>query len=462
MNKYTVNYVIVGFENLELTEDNVREIKESNVIIVLDSTNEDIVNYYKATKALIRNKNRVFLINTEENKVFKPLATLLVASDCFDIYSVESKEEISASFISRIEEREPDYNEVQTFIGGEVTAYNDVITILYGIENLVESGDVEGLVQFVEKHLPTIENLSEAIDYMKKRADLTNSQELVDELSRIRENLEITKNDLTDKEDKLKNLSKDKEKLVKEMSDTLKKESKLKEEIGGLKEKLKTGANSIVSYNEINTSSFKCKTQRILYIKEISYVNYTNSLIKNLIDFLRAMKLKVKLVIYDDNTEFYGVYDNTNVVTMREYNSLKDGLIKTESPFVVVEPNQQIITDLIESDEAYHILIVHDRMKRKERIIRGNNVVNMFITNSYNDYDKTSKDLKIGNNDLILTSTNSRIQGNVLDIPEIEGYKKKELSDSAKTQKYIKLRTSKGKSLLQEIMGALKVNGINK
>lgn len=462
MDKYIVNYVIVGFENLELKDENVKEIKESEVIIVLDDTNEDIVNYYNATKTLIKNNNRVLLINTGKNKVFKPLATLLVAHDCYDIYSLESKEEISANFISRIEEREPNYNEVQTFIGGEVTAYNDVITILYGVENLVENGDVEGLVQFVEKHLPTIENLSEAIDYMKKRADLTNSQELVDELSRIRENLELTQKELIDKEVKLNNIIKDKEKLEVEIAETLDKENKLREEIEDLKEKVKTGGNSIVTYTKINTSSFKCRTQRILYIKEISYVNYTNSLIYNLMDFLHAMKLKVKLVIYDDNTEFYGVYDNKNVVTMLEYKALKESLLKTDSPFVVVEPNPTIITDLIESDEAYHILIVLDKMKRKERIIEGNNVVNMFVLNSYNDYINTSKDLKIGKNDLILTSENSRIPGNIINIPHIEGYKDKGMSDSAKTQKYIKLRTSNGKGPMQEIMEALKIGGITR
>ena len=51
-------------------------------------------------------------------------------------------------------------SEVQAYIGGDVTAYSDMSTILFGIESLVEEGNIDGLKNYVEDRILSIEKLT--------------------------------------------------------------------------------------------------------------------------------------------------------------------------------------------------------------------------------------------------------------------------------------------------------------
>lgn len=470
MVKYLLNETIHGYEKIAVDDIKSTESNDNLFVVIIDKSCEnDLGKYYKLINKALKSRNRVILVSVDDdNTVFKPLASLMVTFEDYDIYQVDGKESISASYLLELEDREPDLAEVQTYIGGDVTAYSDMSTILFGLSSLVDEGNLDGLKNYVEANMTSIENLSTAFNKMKKTCDVFNSNELIDNVNALKHKEEKLKEKISEKDKEIEEVKHERdENFVK--AETLDRENKkLKASNAELKTSSASGGSVIRTYKEINTASIQCRTKFVLYFKEITYVRHVNSLVLQLMEIFKSAKLKAKLIIYDTQTNLYNSYKPLSTVNGQYYVESKQRLISQTDKFVVTEPNPSIIQDILMSEQCFDVVIVYDRMKSLTDIVSGNNVTKFFVINSSKEYNELKASLKINDTSAIITDANSGIDKDnktkprkFLDIPTIEKYNG--LTDSGKTSKYMKLATAFTKeALIDAILKKSRINTIMK
>ena len=456
MTKYIINETFHGYEKTTVDNIDTAVSKDSTFIIVIDNKCEsELPKYYKFINTALKMHNRVILISiADKNKCFKPLASLLITFDNYDIYEVETRESLSASYIKTLEDREPDYCEVQTYIGGDVTAFSDMSMILFGIESLVEEGNDAALKSFLEEHMLSIENLTTSLNSMKKTCELFNSNELVNEVNSLKDKEKKLSKTVAERDASLKDIKHERDEH-KVTAENLKRENdKLREKTKELQEQNSSGGSTITSFKTTNTQLLKGnKTKIVLYFKEISYVRYTNTLVTILFDYLKRKGLKTKMLIYDTGSELYSIYNPLRVITGNDYITDKGTLVNKIEKFVVAEPSQMIIEDVLTSDQAFDVVIIYDRMHTQNDVVEGNLVTKFYVINSRKDYEALRAPLKINDVSFIITdSANSlniskewKITGdrNFIDIPTIPEFKKHEIASSSFAfSKYMKQATS--------------------
>lgn len=455
MTKYILNGKFYGYEKVEL--DDLSKTSESgNLFIVLvdNKLNSKLAEHYMFIAKALKNNNKILLISIrDDNKLFRPLASLLVTYNNYDIYEVEDEDSLSAEYLVKLEKREPDFYEVSTYIDGEVTAYSDITTILFGIESLVEEGNIENLKGFLESNVNSIENLTSTINEMKKTCDMFNSNELLDNIKTLKEEENKLQDRLTESENKYKDMKHEMEEYKVSAATLQRENDKLKTDKADLEAQAGAGGSVIKSYRETHTQSINCKTKLILYFKELSYVNYTNSLVMQLFKVLDTKGLKCKLMIYDSQSEMYASYKPLTTVTGSDYVMQKSKLINQVKHFVVAEPVPAILQDILTSEQCFDVVIIYDRMHGLTDLVSGNNVTRFCVINSSKDYREMKQAMKINDTSFIITQSTSSIERKkgdkstepnavrkFLDIPMIEGYSHQ--TDTGKTSKYMKLSTA--------------------
>lgn len=473
MTKYIVNETFHGYERLDISNYGKLDSQDCLYVVVVDKKcDSSIEKYYTFVNEALRMHNRVILISiSDDNKSFKTLASLMVTFRDYDIYEVVDHDSLSAEYLLKLESREPDYSEVQTYIGGDLTAYSDMSMILFGIESLVDEGNTDGLKSFVEEHILSIENLTSSLNHMKKTCELFNSNELVNEIKTLKDREKQLNKAVDEKEDALKEVKHDRDEN-KVAAETLKRENeKLKEKAKDLQNQASSGGATIVSFKTTSTQLLRGnKTKIVLYFKELSYVRYTNTLITILFEFLKRKGLKVKLLVYDTGSELYNAYKPLRVVTGSDYVSDRVALANKIEKFVVAEPTQMIIEDVLTSDQSYDVVVVYDRMHTQSDIVDGNLVTKFYVMNSKNDYETLRTQLKINDvSSIISDSANSlniskewKVIGDrdFIDIPTIPEFKKHAIiSDSYAFSKYMKQATSTTKTgIIDTIVKKSKIN----
>lgn len=443
MENYIVNHAIHGFNMLKLDSPELKKVKDSIVVYVLTKAVKDnIKDNYNAMSALLKSHNRVIFIGEDaECATFKSIASLMVTYGAYDIYTVSGTEDITGPYLKKLIERTPDITEVRTYIGGDISAYNDIVPILFGIESFVEQGDLDGLKTFVEGNMASIENISTIVNVLKKKADLYDSNELFDKIESLDKTTVSLREQITSSEDKIQAVKHERDGFKTMASNHAKKVAELTERVAELSGKENYGS-ILNDYKEENTMLMKCTTKIILYFKEVTYVKYVDSFITQFVEWLKVQNLKTKLVIYDTSTKMYRKYQPLTVVDGKTYVSDKDTLINKAEKFVAAEPIPAILHDILESPLAFDVVIVYDRMHNTKDLISGNNVSKFFIINSNHDYLQMKDTLKITASGNIITSEDSTIEASDgrkwLNIPTIEGYTS--CTDSAKISKYLRLR----------------------
>ena len=451
-----VNYKLHGYEEKDIIDlkEATKEWEIGTAVIVLNSeTIGNERNYYSAVKRLCSLGVKVVLINLEgENECFKMLACLMLNYDQYNIYSVKNKSYLSADYVSSLCEREADYNEVQTYIDGDITAFSELGTIFIGIESLVKEGSIEALKEFLESHVNSVENISASIDFLKKNVDLNRSEELTTTINELQTKLDKMEDVKSDVENQLK-ITENELRNAKQEAATLDEEARtMKLKYDSLMEQSTSGGVVINSYIETNVAMLHCKTKIIIYFKEISYVTYMNSFIINLVGRYRASQKKVKLVIYDRKNSISCMYNPLQIVGTQEYLQDKNSLINKPNSFVVIEPNPQIIQDVLQSNEAYDIVIIYDRLKEANDIVVGNNVTKFFVINSRNDFEQSKSIMRIGDKSPVFVRESTGIEhGTLFPLATIADYRGGSESESARVSQYIKkLRLPNNKLLLEE------------
>jgi hypothetical protein len=467
MVKYLINENFHGYEKADIGTDELNELRDSLVIVVINKNcDNEVGKYYKAVSNLLKHNNRVIAIGIEdENRTFKTIAALMVTFEAYDIYEVHAKEDISAPYLQRIEGRNPDIIEVQTYIGGDVTAYADMQTILFAIQSLVDDGDVNGLEKYVEQNAVSIENLVNNLNKMKKKCNEFNSNELIDKANSLKEKADQLIDKIAEKDKQLEEVKHDRDEKEVEANTAKRDLVKLKNLNQSLQEQAKSAGSVVNDYKELQLkgSDVKCNAKRILYFKEISYVKYMNTFITNFMKYLDTNKItNVKLLIYDSNVNVSAKYGNLTIVTGKEYNLQKSHLISVNKAFVVAEPVPAIISDIVSSDKCFDIVIIYDRMGKKEDIVtNSSNITKFYVVNGSADYYNIKKMFKLTSTTNIITNYDTSIETKsqtnpkplareFLDIPYIENYKGS--TESAKASQYIKLQsTVSGKNLFDTI-----------
>lgn len=461
--RFIINHEVKGYTTTNILDKSLKESSDNIVVLVLDeSTSDKLAEYYNMVTDILLSKNKLYLIVVgKESKIRKSICTLVANYKNYNIYKVDSKNTITTEYVDTIIEREPTIDEVQSFIGGDISGYSDINVILMGIDDLVSRGDLEGLKRFIEEHLISIENLTNVVDYMKKIVDTANSKELFSRIDELKNKIRDADIKLDSTEEENKKIKDENLRLI-ESSETTKKElakamSKTKE----LEQQMSSNTPVIQSYSEINTALIKCKTSNIIYFKEISYVPYTNSLMIMLMEILKLMKKKAKLIIYDSKVGLSTIYKPLSVIGGSEFVANKANFVSHVDIFTVVEPNPTILSSILENtNPAFDIVIIYDRMRQPTNIVSGNNVVKFYIINSNKDFREVQNQLRISDKSTIITRVGSSIGPETLNIPRIEDYNAPGTTESAKISKYKKLQAAgNNKLVIQTILDKARVAG---
>lgn len=457
MDKYIVNGLVHGYEKIsDVDSVDIEKLMDSEVVMVLDKAcDAKLGSYYKFVSKALKKRVKIILISVkDDNKSFKPLASLMTTFNAYDIYLVEDKD-ITAKAIGVMEQRCPDFSEVQTYIGGVITSYSDMTTILYGIESLVDEGNEDKLKGFLEEHLASIENFTTSLNIMKKTCDVFNSTELIDEINALKERETRLKHSIEEKTKAAEQVEREKNELKTNIESYKTANTRLQNQLDVMKSQENDNGGAIIkSVNTLNTSLIQCKTKVIVYFREISYVAHTNSLILHFMNYVEKRRLKVKLMIYDDRVGIPNMYGNLQVVSGADYVSKKSELLSANKlkKFVVAEPNPSILTDMLESSSCIDVVIVYDRLRMRTALVSGNNVADIYVVNSSKELNATKEALKLSNQLNIITSRESSIIENaknkdtIVNIPFIEGYNT--MTDAAKLAKYMKSLMANGKTTI--------------
>lgn len=447
MDKFIVNHEIDGINSVDISDES---IKNSEVIIVLDeSTNNELSIYYKAILNMMDNNNRVYIIAVgNESNIRKPISLMVANHRNYNIYRVDSKETIDKEYIETILEREPTIDEVQEFVGGDISAYADLNLILLGIEDLVVGGDIEGLKSFIEGHLGSIENLTFVVEYMKKVVDSSNSKELINRIDELKSKLKGISNEIEGLEEEKREIEEKNRKLSESIEMNKRELSRVMTKNAELEQINKDGGMVIQNYSEVRTQLLARSPQHIMYFKEISYVQYTNTLINVIMECLRVSGKRVKLIIYDNRVGIASLYKPLKIVNGAEFAKQKSSILSLGDAFVAIEPNPMILTSVLESsDPTFDIVIVYDRLRQTKDMVTGNNVTRFFVINSSTGFNEIRSNLKITDLSCVITRPDSSIGEETINIPSIQQPLGK-LTSSGKIAQYQRLITTGSKKKL--------------
>ena len=454
-----INNSVHGYTQLMIDDEKLDSITDSMVNVIVDKSADDkLALYYRKFRKILSNRNRIYLIGVkDDNTSLKVLSSLMLCYNDYDVYEVNSKDRITASYIKNIEERNPDITEVETYINGEISCYTELSELVFGIENLAKEKNIDALSEFVENHVGSVENIVGTVNKLKKRADLFNSDEMFGIIKKSREAVDKLNTTIEEKDKKLEEIKYERDKF-KVDADTLRRENgKLKTTNEQLEQVGANGGAIIKSYKTLNTQLIRCKTKQIIYFKELSYVPYVNSTIDAMMKLADMKGLKCKLIVYDDAAATCGKYTPLMIVNGSNYENNRTALINKIKSFVVTEATMNVLNEVVTSEQCFDLVIVYDRMKQTDDIISGNNVTKIFVINSSKDYNANKSLFKINHLESIIAPTASSIgverdneQRKFLDIPKIDNYINS--TDVAKTSLIFKSKCSYHEhSIIKEI-----------
>lgn len=432
----------MGCEKVEIDElyEKVENDTDSQVVLVLNDRTEDrscLPVYYSNVKKLLKRNVPVYMIMVADtSKIKGQMCNLMALYGNYNIYKVPDSNFISSAYLDTLPNREVSYDEVATYLSNDVAAYDDLDIVLQGVQECVSRSDLDGLKTLIEGHLPTIEAAPKVFSNMKMQIDTSNSGLLQDKLANIKEQLSDANTKIDKKDTEIKEKDQQIDDLKSQLKDANRQLTQNKADMEELKIQANNAGPAIKSYPTVKTQLLKCKTEHIIYIKEISQIPYINSFVLMLQEMVRQFRYTCKLLVYDNTTATSITYGNMQKVDASEFESNKQVLLTKTPKFIVTEPAPQILKDILQSmNPQFDVVIVYDRMKQAADLVEGNNVYKFWVINSFNDYNQTKNLFKIDRTESIITRPQSRIGADVIDLPRIKAYEQ-ETQDNGKFAKY--------------------------
>ena len=444
--KYIVNESVMGCERVEITDEKLINDKDQLVYVVLNESTADascLKTYYNSIKAMLKNNVKVFIVMVAEtSKIRGSICNLMQLFGNYNVYQVPDENFISSAYLDTLPERTVTYDEMAQYLQNDIVAYDDMDTVLQGVQECINRNDAEGLKTLIEGHLPTIEAAPTVFSQMKNSIDQANSGVLQDKIASIKAQLEEA-NELNEKKQtEIRQRESTIDDLNSSLKDAKRQLTQTKADMEELKLQVQNAGPAIRSYQTVKTQLLKCKTEHIIYIKEISRIPYINSFVLMLQEMIKQFRYTSKLLIYDNTSQAQVTYGNMQQVDSAAFESNKAVLLNKTPKFVVTEPAPQILKDILQSiNPQFDVLIIYDRMKQATDLVEGNNVYKFWVVNSFNDYNTTKNLFKIDRTDTIITSPASRIAPDVIDIPRIKAYEA-ETQDNGKFAKYKGVQTT--------------------
>lgn len=435
MTTYVVGLDIDNTNGLELTVESSKTVFDSTVIIALDGrSNGKLYEYYNSVQTLITNRNRVILLTIAgESRIRKQISMLMASYGKYDIYSIDSIETVDYEYIDTLVNRKPTLHEVQQFIGADVDAYARLNSILLELSKTISDNDIEQLRAIIEENRDTLEDSVDVLNYLKSIVDSLNSGESDREINQARAELEAKTQQLKEAQAEVRKLEAEIDR-DKDNTELLRKEAfSAKQRASELEAQINNSGPVIKEYMELNTALYPCRAKSIVYFKEISPVRFVPSLISKMMEILaRVKKLKCKLMVYDNQNAFLGIYKPISIIDSTTFLSNRQSVINQMEKIVVVEPNPAIMEDTLKAD--YDVIIVFDRLRQRNDIVSGNNVYKYWVINSRNDLLALSSQFKI---DKRHTISRPGVFSEGISIAEIADYSTK--TNSAKLADYMGL-----------------------
>ena len=444
---YIVNETVIGYETIDIdTLQNMQISKEDTVTVVLnDKTQEGscLPQYYKCIKHLLKNNIPAYIImDADKQKIRGSICNLMALYGNYNVYKVPDKNCIDQSFLKELVNRTATYDEMATYLQNDIVAYDDLDVVLQGVQECVSRNDLERLKTLIEGHLPTIEAAPNVLSTMKVQIDTSNQALLQDKIAQVKQQLQDANNKIDKKQSEIKEQQSKIDDLQEQLKDANRQLTQNKADMEELRLQANNSGPTLRSYSPIKTSLLKCKTENIIYIKEISQIPYINSFVVMLMEMIKQFRRTCKLLVYDNTSATSITYGNMQKVDAAEFESNKQVLIDKTPKFVVAEPAPQILKDILQNmNPQFDVVIIYDKMKQAADLVEGNNVYKFWVINSFNDYNQTKNLFKIDNTDRIITRPQSRIGADVIDIPRIKAYEQ-EPSDNGKFQKYKGVQTT--------------------
>ena len=444
--KYIVNESVMGCERVEITDEKLINDRDQLVYVVLNESTADascLKTYYNSIKAMLKNNVKVFIVMVAEtSKIRGSICNLMQLFGNYNVYQVPDENFISSAYLDTLPERTVTYDEMAQYLQNDIVAYDDMDTVLQGVQECINRNDAEGLKTLIEGHLPTIEAAPTVFSQMKNSIDQANSGVLQDKIASIKAQLEEA-NELNEKKQtEIRQRESTIDDLNSSLKDAKRQLTQTKADMEELKLQVQNAGPAIRSYQTVKTQLLKCKTEHIIYIKEISRIPYINSFVLMLQEMIKQFRYTSKLLIYDNTSQAQVTYGNMQQVDSAAFESNKAVLLNKTPKFVVTEPAPQILKDILQSiNPQFDVLIIYDRMKQATDLVEGNNVYKFWVVNSFNDYNTTKNLFKIDRTDTIITRPASRIAPDVIDIPRIKAYEA-ETQDNGKFAKYKGVQTT--------------------
>lgn len=436
----------MGCERVEITDEKLINDKDQLVYVVLNESTADascLKTYYNSIKAMLKNNVKVFIVMVAEtSKIRGSICNLMQLFGNYNVYQVPDENFISSAYLDTLPERTVTYDEMAQYLQNDIVAYDDMDTVLQGVQECINRNDAEGLKTLIEGHLPTIEAAPTVFSQMKTSIDQANSGVLQDKIASIKAQLEEA-NELSEKKQtEIRQRESTIDDLNSSLKDARRQLTQTKADMEELKLQVQNAGPAIRSYQTVKTQLLKCKTEHIIYIKEISRIPYINSFVLMLQEMIKQFRYTSKLLIYDNTSQAQVTYGNMQQVDSAAFESNKAVLLNKTPKFVVTEPAPQILKDILQSiNPQFDVLIIYDRMKQATDLVEGNNVYKFWVVNSFNDYNTTKNLFKIDRTDTIITRPASRIAPDVIDIPRIKAYEA-ETQDNGKFAKYKGVQTT--------------------
>ena len=296
--------IIYKVEDYDLRKDVIKDLEEGHRVVII-STEADVLSFY---------------------------GLLLERYGQFNLYKVESFDEVDDEFEEAVKDQDQTRDEVTLYVGKPLSE-----SVIEVIDNLKLEG--------AQKRIMTM-----CKELLRGEGDNTKQSAVIDLLNT-----------------KLKREIAEKESLKNEL-DMYKSENK------------KLGESTSYLKSTFNLDSFISDTQ-VMYIKEFSNVPYLHSCIRAYNDYKNTIEQKRCKIIIFDNRLFNIKYKTIKKIQDQDqYISDKSKYLLVGEPIVAYQVFPVLLSDLYKAN--YDLLIIVDRIVNNYDIVKGKNVHKFYGTNN--------------------------------------------------------------------------------
>ncbi|GHU92743.1 hypothetical protein FACS1894208_00510 [Clostridia bacterium] len=451
-----VNSSVTGVESVGLNVlGDVNIAKQQEVVFVCNKNAKEFPSsVYAFLRDCLRQGKRLFLVAIGgcEHQLF---SNLMASFGAYDIYSLPDEGMLTERYIRGITSRKCGIEDVSQYVGCDVLAYGMLDSVLLKLaeradELDISDADADVLIGGAEV-LTYLKTVDAEFNYKEKDgviADLRSS------LARTMDAKSLIESELALARENIGNLTSRLE-VARARVDELETISPVAQ--------MTAVRGAMVVQPACPVDTLMTETKHILYFKELTQIPYINTFIKYLADYIRTRKiagkrLVCKLAIFDFNGT-QKMYHPIPLVSGDEYMVRRTEMAGSRMEMAVSTPQMAVLSDILTgkyggADTVPDVLVVYDRTRQNEEIVRGKTVTKFFVCHSRASIERLAEDYGVKDLSRVITRSDVYIHDTQLDIPRISDYASFE-SDSRRKRAYLGLTTRYGhQPLMDSVLNA--------